>query len=163
MTLPNVDTIESYGGLKEDYGIAVVNSETDRAAADANRCYSNVAMATHTNIRAWVQFTSAATTEACAIVTHDALWGNSSFVSPTISRASQGTFDITWPAEVVPETAEAAIPINIRFAGPVNAFGNVYRHVQSSRTAANVLRIYTFDSSGVLQDFAGTTYGAWWV
>jgi len=160
MTLPNVDTIDSYGGLKKDYGIAVVNSETDRAADDANRAYANIAMATHTLCRAWVQFTSSATTPT--IVQHDALWGNTSFVAPTIVRSAQGIFDITWPTSVTPESAEDPININIRIAGGGNALGAVFRHVQCQRQTAVTLRVHTFDTAGALQDFAGTTYNVWW-
>ncbi len=163
MTLPNVDTVETYGGLLVDYGIGVVNSETDRAAENANRAYANVAMATHTNVRAWARFTAAATTGAMVLQAHDALWGNTSFVVPTLSRSTQGVFDITWPTSVTPETAETAIPINIRCVGAPNVEGTSLRIPQASRQAANIVRVYTFDAAGALQDFAGTTYTVWWI
>lgn len=93
MTLPDVDSLDTYGGELNDYR-PVVDPTTDRAAAAANQAYASIAMATHVVPRAIVRVTQAATVVTVAY--HDAVWGDALAVKPTVVRNSAGNYTVTW-------------------------------------------------------------------
>lgn len=141
MTLPDVDTLDSLGGAKENYG-PVEDPVTDRDATLANKAYANTAMSTRTATRAWVRFTADATTPT--ITDHDAVWGKS--VAPTVSHVLVGKYLITWPATVTDEIdtvahGQATHLVNIR---AVRAFkeGSFPYLVTAERTSANSATVY---------------------
>lgn len=163
MTLPNDDTLDTYGGICEDYGIGKVDALTDRSSDEINKMLGNVAMMTRTAIRAMVEFIAAGDNDPpITPVRHMALWGSSTLVRPSIVWSAVGTFDITWPVQVVPENQEAAIPLAIQFVLPVAVHGSSFRKAHADRLTANSIRVYTMDAAGALQDFVGTSYGIFW-
>lgn len=172
MTLPDVDSLATYGGALAD-AAAVSNPLTDRSASGTNPAYANVAMATHTNIRAWARFTPAGTGTpvlAAAGVAHDELWGaamGAAAAKPMLARTATGTYTLTWPATVldeVPPTAlggQASHALNLRvaFCNEEIASGTLYRAV-GIVTAPNVVTvsIWTVGSTPALADPNGPTF-----
>lgn len=96
MTLPAVDTLDTYGGELSDYR-PVVDPTTDRAAAAANQAYASTAAATHVVPRAVVRVTQSGA--ALTVAFHDAVWGDSLAVKPTATYNSAGNYTVTWDTE----------------------------------------------------------------
>lgn len=98
MTLPAKDSFSTYGGFKFDF-IAVVDPTTDRSADEMNAALASLSMLTRTPVKAMVQFDGYAGTPTVAF--HEAIWGNTSDLKPTVTRNSAGNYTITWPSTVI--------------------------------------------------------------
>ena len=161
MTLPDVDTIDTYDGAKVNFG-PVEDPTTDRDATGANRAYASIAMATRTLSRAWVRITTSAT--APAVVAHDAVWGSGASVAPTITRLSVGEFSIVWPATVQDGIPTAALgrethAVNIRWARG-SYEGNLEDPyiAAAARTSANSVLLKVFSLAAMLVDASSATF-----
>src|SRR5678815_3074490 len=102
MALPDKASLSSsYGGPYEDER-PVEDPMTEVAAGSLNEALNDAAMATHTVPRAWVSFSghtySGAGTDSITVSDHDAVWGSSDAVKPTVGQTGTNTFVITWPA-----------------------------------------------------------------
>lgn len=161
MTLPDVDTIDTFGGALEDYGIGIVDPTTDRAAEDGNKAFANVAMMTHTNPRAVCRFVGHATTptDPTSGLVHDAQWGDAVAVKPTVAKTGTGVYTITWPTDVDDELSESHA-LNLKAAWG-QAEGSTAYHVQCSVTSANVVTVYVFDMAGTANNAAAATISVW--
>lgn len=156
MTIPAIDSIDTFGGALNDYVLGVVDPTTDRPASGANQAYAGVAMMTHTAARCWATFVTAATTGAMTIADHDAVWGTS--VAPTPARTSQGIFTLTWPATVADEL-DVNHSTNLRVGSLMSISGATALHVQVARTSATVITVRVYDTTFTLVDAVGTTIG----
>ena len=152
MTLPDKDDIDSYGGEKSDYA-PIEDPTTDTSADEFNALKCSVAMGSRTAVRAWVRFTTHATTPG--LVAHDAVWGNSVAVQPTIARSGAGVFTVTWPTTVDDELGESH-SLNLQ-AALVTVNGSTCYFSTCSITSANVATVYTFNTLFAANDIAGTT------
>ncbi len=97
MTLPAKDSFSTYGGVKFDF-IDVVDPTTDRSATEMNTALASLSMLTRTPVKAIVQFDGYA--GAPTVSYHEAIWGNSSDLKPTVTRNTAGNYTITWDATV---------------------------------------------------------------
>lgn len=156
--LPDVDALTSYGGAKENYA-PVEDSTTDEDAEHRNLYAGNVAMMTHTAVRAWVRLKGHASspTDPSSNV-HDAVWGNDATVKPATARTGTGVFTITWPETVTDELGEEH-SVNLRQVVGVNVEGSTLYFAQATITAPNVVTLYVFNSSAAANDAAGVTFG----
>ena len=154
MTLPDIDTLATFGGQLNDYS-PVVDPTTDRPAAGTNQAYSSIAMVTHTAPRAWCRFVTSATTPALATNNgHDAMWGSSSGVKPTLLRNSIGNYSVTWPLTVTDEMG-VSHTVNLRAVkvsseGPTNGF-------ITATVSGNIVTVLTFSASNSANDLGGNT------
>lgn len=150
--LPEIDSLATYGGAKQNYS-QVENPLTDMDALQWNIAATSMAAATHTVTRGWVRFTTSATVPA--LIAHDAVWGNGSSVTPVVARTGAGVFTLTFPTTVTDENL-VTHPVNIRGAwGDLrgNTFANAARR---DVTSPNVITVYTA-ASGSANDIAGST------
>ena len=155
MTLPDADTINSYGGQLSDYG-PVVDPSTDRAAADANKAYATVAMGSRMVPRVEVAFAGHATTPT--LTAWEAVWKGATATAPTPAHSSTGVYTITLPTSVNDELA-ASHSVNLQRAwGQVE--GSTAYHVQCT-VSANVITARIFDMAGVANDAVGATIVFW--
>lgn len=159
-TLPDINSLASYGGALNDYR-PVTDPTTDRPAAAANQAYADCAAMTATADRAWCEFTAAATTGAMVLVAHNALWGNAAGVAPTLARTTTGTFTITWPATVT-DALSNIHTLNIRASGGNSRSATVGYTINCVPTSGNVVTVYIF-SGGSLNDAAGVNFDVWWM
>jgi hypothetical protein len=153
--LPDVDSLSTYGGAKEDYA-PVEDYTTDEAAAHRNLYAANVAAMTHTATRAWVSFVgnaSSATDPASNI--HDAVWGNGVSVKTTNARTGTGVWTLTWPTSVTDELG-VSHAVNLRRAW-ASVEGSTPYLVTVTPTSSNVLTVRIFNTSGTANDAAGVT------
>ncbi len=155
MTFPAVDSLATYGGELVDL-LPITDPTTDRSAASANAAYASVAGMTHTALRCWCRFTAAATTGALVLQTHDAAWGSSLAVAPTLARTGTGTFTVTWPATFTNELGDTQ-SVALRAVVVATMEGAIAFQVQAERTAANVVTVHVFSGSGTADDAPGFT------
>jgi hypothetical protein len=158
MTLPAIDTLDNYGGEKEDYA-SVEDPTTDRAAADANQAYASVAMMTRTVCRAWLRFTGDATTPV--LLDWDAVWKGSTVTDPVIAQIATGIYTITWPATVQDELGETHT-LNLQ-AASCSTEGN-WAFCSAAVTSANVVTVFIGTPAAappVADDMAGSNFLVW--
>ncbi len=156
MSLPDVATIDTYGGTKANYQLGVVDDETDRDADDVNTCFADTAMMTHTALKTFVRFVTAntSTPALAASFPHDAQWGTS--VAPTPAYVSTGTYTFTFPTTVTNELGETKT-LALRTASPGEVGGTTFYSMQVSVTAANVVTVRIFDAAGALVNSTSVT------
>lgn len=153
MTLPEVDAITTYGGIKTSLA-PPTDPRTDRSAEECTIAYADIAAMTHTVRRCWARVTTAASTGAMVLVDHNAVWGTGT--APTLSRSSAGVFDIQWPTTVSDALSESHTT-NLRAAESPQVEGATDYHAQATLTDGRTMRLYVFDMAGVASDAVGTT------
>ncbi len=130
MTLPNIDTLATYGGVKSDSesGCAV-DYTTDIRADLWNKVAASAAGLTVFAVRAWVRLR-----EDVVITPNDhmAVWGNNYVLKPIIASAGNDVYTITWPS-VVFDLVGVAHNLSLR-AGWANVGWNVNSLTSDSGT-----------------------------
>lgn len=152
MTFPGTDTLATYGGLLSDYA-AVEDPQTDRPASGANQAYASTAAMTHCVPRAYVVIVGNATTPTVA--EHDAAWGNTAGVLPTLVRNSAGDITVAWPATVTDELGTVGVAVNLKRCAGWNIEGTVPGFVTVTPVTANTMRVRLFSAAGASTDFVG--------
>jgi hypothetical protein len=161
MTLPDKDSFATLGGVLENVG-GVANARTDVDAVWFNKVRYDVAAMTRTAERAYARFTTAASTGALVLVAHESNWGNAVGVTPTLSRAAQGTFDITWPASVYDEMEPpVAHSLNLQWSRVNHRASSTFYVVNTAPISVNAARVYVRDSTFGLVDAVGLSVDVW--
>lgn len=166
-----VRSLDDYGGALADYA-SVVDPTTDEGARFRNRYACDGAMMMHTAFRAFVSFVTvngANPTDPAADV-HDALWGSTNTVKPTVARTGEGVWTATWPTTVTDAlTAETAAKgggvthtVSFRRAiASTQPVGGVLTHARAIVTASNVVTVYGYLANGTADDIPGATIDVW--
>jgi len=159
MSLPDTATIDSYGGVKVNFG-PIEDPTTDRDAALASDAYGDVAGMTQTAFRTFVRFTCA-TGVAPALAEHWAVWGNQplTVTPPTPGRTGAGVFTMTWPAtttDALGVTRSTALRSAI-----CSVEGAAFKFAQASVIAPNVVQIDCGLINGTHDDLNGVTLALW--
>ncbi len=154
--LPSIATLEDdLGGTLRNYS-PVEDPTTDLDAKVDNNARCMAAMSSHTALRAWVNFVSAATTPGLLLNAHDSMWGNSLLVAPALSRLATGTYLITFPAVVYDELKAPYGPnahtLSLRAAWAASRSNADARNVVAFVNAANQVTVYLRDVTGALVD-----------
>lgn len=172
MTLPDVDSLSTYGGPVSDYS-PVVDPTTDESAVFRNKYAANVAMMTQTAVRAICSFvgvTGANPTDPVVGFIHAAVWGAGPSVKPTVSRSGTGIWLVTWPATVSSELTSALAAqgggvthnVNLRRArASVELSGSTKFDATARVVAANQVEVRGWTSAGALDDLNGLTVTVW--
>jgi hypothetical protein len=166
MTLPDRDTLATYGGEMQNYSDPV-DPTTDEEAEWRNKYAANVAMATHTLTRAARSFlgtTGGATAVADPSTgfVHDALWGDTPGVKAAITHVATGTYDAIWPTQVLDELGDShTLQIRRAWAQAESSDGTL-RLAHAKVTSAQKVRVYTYQpasasSPPTLSDLVGET------
>jgi len=156
MTTPDIDAIATYGGALNNYS-PIVDPTTDRDAAMVNKALCSTAAMTQTAVRAWVRFLTHATTPTLASSNIcDGLWPNILGNRPAPTRSGTGTFLLTWPSSLNDELG-VSHTLNFRAAAAFVENTTLNGFVLAKPTAANVITVYTFNTSFAANDLAGTT------
>lgn len=147
--LPEVADLDTFGGAFVDAD-AVVDPETEVAASYFNRLVAQAAMASHTLPRAWVRVTAGSSP---TVADHDAVWGNSDSVKPTVARSGAGVYTVTWASSYndLQDTPESHT-VSIRAASANGSHSGALRHVQHELTSAVVVTVRSFNSGGSATD-----------
>lgn len=155
MPLPDIDTVDTYGGELVDYA-PVEDPTTDQSGEGLNALKSTSASLTHTAARAWARFQGGDgfifVPDFTATNSHDANWGNDLGVRPVLARTGTGVYTLTWPSTVTDELGEAHA-VNFRWAKA--SFENQAAVVNAECTAVNVVTIRVWDMAGAAADYNG--------
>lgn len=155
MTFPSNDSIYTYGGIFVDGG-SVVDPTTDLSAAQYNTLSASVASMTATCPVAWFRFVTSATTPTLAASkSNNAAWGNGVGVRPVLARSGAGIFTATFPTTIT-DGVGTVQTVNLGRALPTIE-GATLGFVQALVTSANVVTVYTFNTSFATNDLVGVT------
>lgn len=171
MTLPDVDSLATYGGPLADYS-PVVDPTTDESAVFRNKYAANVAMMTHTAVRAMRSFVGQAGVDPIDPVVgfvHDAVWGAGPSLKPSVVWQSSGIWLVTWPSTVQSELSPA-LPsqgggithaVNLRRAKAEVELDGATKYEATARIiAANVVEVRGW-LAGALDDLDGKLVTVW--
>ncbi len=149
-------------GFENFGGIGVTDPITDQDASGMNRELSDLAQMTRMAVRAYVEFTTAASSGSMTINDHDAMWGNGNAIKPTPTRAAGGHFTITWPATVTDPLGNT-VSINMKksICQIDGAAGTLVGFAQCTNPTANTVDIYTFNTSFAANDLVGAVVKVW--
>lgn len=158
MVLPEVDSLDSFGGAMSNY-TEVVDPTTDEDAAFRNAYVTDVAMMTHTITRAARSFlgtTGGATmiADPSSGFVHDAVWGSSPSVKPSATYIATGTLDLIWPSTVTDELGDSHTVQLRRATASVESSDGTFRLATAKVIGSAKVRVYTYEN-GALADLAG--------
>lgn len=151
MTLPRSDSLDTYGGIKQDF-TPIVDATTDRSADEVNECFASVAGMTQTLTRAYFQFTGASSSSIVPNF-HNAVWGSAIANIPVISRVSTGIFDVVYPTTIEDNLGNLQ-PVNF-VMGSGSVEGDTLGFVTVTKSTPNTLRLHLFDETLAASDLVG--------
>ena len=154
MGLPNaLDPAVDFGLPYEDYSFQV-DPQTDVAASIFEQVCVDLSAVSHTVGRAAAYVTAGGTPVLSA---HDAVWGNTDAVKPTVTRNGVGDYTLTWASSYddLNPTPDRRVThtVNFRYAqatlvaSALGAFGFI--HVSWT---ANTVTVKTADTGGTPAD-----------
>jgi hypothetical protein len=163
MSLP--DKSEAAGTFGAPFADAhqVEDPTTDQSAAQYNQMCADVAMGTHTAIRATMLFTGATYTAGTMHIVpddHEAVWGSGTGVRPDATQAVSGTYVIVWATTYDDELGDSHTT-NIRFPDCV-AYGVSTLVAKVQSWTANTITIAT-TSAGAANALNGTKIKVWFI
>ncbi len=162
MTLPDLDSFDTFGGAMTDYA-SVEDPTTDESAVFRNKYVANVAMMSVTAPRAICSFVGDATTPGDpAGFVHAALWGSGPGVKPAVTHEDTGEYLLTYPATVNdPLAVEHTLNFRRAFAQVQSGFVSTLRHAVAEATSANTVTVYTYLADGTADDLVDSTITVW--
>jgi hypothetical protein len=171
VTLPDVDSLATYGGALSDYS-PVVDPTTDESVVFRNKYAANVAMMTQTAARAMRSFvgqTGVTPIDPTVGFVHAAVWGSGPSMKPVLARTATGLWTVTWPSTVNSELSSALASqgggvthtVNLRRAlAQVECQGTKF-DATARVTAANVVEVSGWTAAGVADDLDGLVVTVW--
>lgn len=154
MTLPDVATLDTYGGPKKNY-MPIVDPTVELDAEDHTRLASDVASLTRTAPRAARRFIAGAPpSEPLSGFVHEAMWGKALAYLPTVERLGTGHYRLTWPQEVDTELDEARL-VNLRWATVHHESTTAALLANAVVVAPNQIEVYVRNTDGTLVDADG--------
>ena len=164
MSILTGDTLDTYGGAKNDYS-PVIDATTDLAAAEGNAAMAATAAMSRMRFACWARFTTAGTATP-TLTAHEELWGAVGLAPPVIVRTGAGTYHITYPTNVQDEIGRSSpgysgpTPLNLRAGiGQAGSTLAVYT-VQVIVLSSNVLAVGV-STAGSLGDTTGVVVDVW--
>lgn len=154
MALPDIASLDTYGGALSNYISAPVDPTTDRDAGAANEAYSDTAGMTATAVRAWARFTLNGAGSP-VLVSHNANWGGAPAVAPSASHVSTGRLRVTWPATVT-DSLGVVHTLSLR-DGFANVRGPYIQYVGDG-AGINSRDLYVFDAAGAATNGSGEAF-----
>ena len=151
MTLPAIDSLNTYGGALSNYSDPV-DPTTDEDAAWRNKYATNVAMMTHMitrGARSFLGTTGGASgiADPSTGFVHDALWGDAAGVKIVASYVQTGVYELTAPTAVSDELG-VSHNLSIRRAwANVDSSDGTLRMANAKPSAAQRITVYTFQAN----------------
>jgi|WetSurMetagenome_2_1015567.scaffolds.fasta_scaffold01366_15 hypothetical protein len=164
MTLPGIDSASDWEADSWANAEPLVDPETEIPAESAREIAANIAAATHTQIRAIVQFDGVTYTSGSmeiAVAAHEEVWGSATNSPPTIVQTAAGRYKVTWPTTVVDELAESHT-LGVRYPYPPGVSGAVVGRGYVVDYTANTITIQTVDGSFANNSLNGDTINVFW-
>jgi hypothetical protein len=148
--LPDVADLNTFGGTFVNAD-AVIDPTTDMDATFQNRLTAQAAMLSHTAPRAWCRCT--VTAGVIARADHDAVWGSTSAVAPTVARSGTGVYTVTWASsyddlQSTPEAHTTAL----RGASVTGYLASTAVIVNGYLSGSRVATVTSYNAAGVAAD-----------
>ncbi len=168
--LPGKVSFAALGGAKRNYSQGV-DPTTEVSSVEHNRAFSCVSGMTKTAVRAMRSFVGvngAHPTDPDDFV-HDSVWGDAPSVKPTVERASEGVWDLDWPAQVETELSDApeedgggdVYTLNFtRAYAQVEIADGTFKYVSAKVTGPHSVRVYGFAGT-TADDLPGLPITVW--
>jgi hypothetical protein len=154
MSLPSkLDPTQDFGLPMSDYA-PVANPETDVSYYQLENMAIGVAGMSHTAPRAWVVVSGAAASAGLMLRDHDAVWGDTDAVKPTIARSATGAYTITWSTSYVDMnptvSRQATVAVDLRACHAIanRATSAIVTAYITATGGANVCFVRTFTHAG---------------
>lgn len=147
--LPDTADLSTFGGTFVNVA-PVVDPTTDMDATYQNRINAQLAMLSHTAVRAWARVTISGTTPTVA--DHDAVWGGTPAVAPSVTRDAPGQYTVTWASSYddLQSTAESH---SVLFrTSLVNVWDTVAPSSVSRVHLGNTVNVIFADNTGAAVD-----------
>lgn len=164
MALPDSATLsDTYGGPYTNAD-PVQDPTTEVNDDEFNEMLADTAACTRMVERAWVCFfglTYTSGSQSIPVEDHDAVWGASGAVTPTIVQNPAGTYTITWPATVDDELGVTRT-LNIRRPFEPTTIDAALSRAKVSAKTANTLTIKTTNAAGSANSLNGIEIHASW-
>lgn len=154
MTIPDVDSVDDYGGALTN-AFPVTDPTTDQDADAMNECKASTAGMTHTAARAWCRFVAGTSPTLATLNSDDAVWGNALADKPAPGHSSTGVYAVTWPTSTEDELG-ASHTTNLRWAR-ASIEGSTLAFAQANVSASNVVTVRTWNAAGSANDLTGIT------
>lgn len=157
--LPDVDSMDTFGGERVN-AFPKEDPTTDVGSEDLNPLFADVAMMTHTALRAWVIWqgiTYTSGTMSIVPTSHDAVWGSGDAIRPTVQQSAAGIWLITWGANQ-DDLLNVSHPVNIRMPQPPVVYGADGLRAKVISWTANTITVNS-TSAGALNALNGTLMG----
>lgn len=152
MTLPDADSLSTYGGPYANYGVGPVDPTTDLDANLFNKMAATIAMASRMVDRCEVAFTWNGA--SLSLSSWEAVWKGKTVTAPVLARSAAGTYTVTFPTSV---QDELLVFHTLNFTSAFGwAQGSTAYDVQA-QGSGNVLTLYVFNTSGTLTDPTNVT------
>jgi hypothetical protein len=154
---PDTPDASTFGGPYRDFD-NIEDPETDVGSDALNKLITQVVQLSHTAPRAWVRVAAGA---APTLTDHDAVWGNTAGVAPTLARTGTGVYTVTWAAtyndlQATPESHA----VNFRAALPAPKSASA-RFLHYDLTSSRVVTVKSFDAAGSPADVDEFTLTVW--
>jgi hypothetical protein len=153
--LPDLPSLNTYGGAMRDYA-AAVDTTTDEGAIYRNRYVGDQVAIARTAPQAIVSFAgvnNANPTDPASGFLHQAMWGTDPTYKPTFVRSSEGVVDITWPTTVddvltdEEEELGGGLTHTVTFRramAQVEQSDGTFRAAHAKVTGPNTVRVYCY-------------------
>lgn len=164
MALPDSATGSDNYGTPYQNERPVEDPTTEPDAAAVNEALVDTAACTRMVPRAWVKFSGLTYTSGSQSITvadHDANWGGSDGVKPTIVQNPEGTYVVTWPTTVNDELGDPHT-INIRWPEEPQTVDATLSRVKVSAFTANTITLKTFNAAGSANSLNGIPVNVVW-
>jgi hypothetical protein len=150
--LPDVDSIDDYGGVLVDER-PVDDPTSQRSAGQVNAAFDSAAGATHVVARAWARIVLGVAPTLAMSNPNDAVWGVAP--APVPAHTGTGAYTLTFPATVSDEIGNPH-SLNLRWAD-FTIEGATFGFAQGFISSANVVTFSTGDSAGAPNNLSGIT------
>jgi len=154
MPLPDPQTINSYGGAKEQRR-AVVSPIHSVSAPEHNSVVSDLAMVSRMAPRGIVRFvTGTPPTDPSVGVVHESMWGKELADKPVVTSLGANLYRVTWPTEVENELGES-VTLNLRWATVSCGKKPVLNQASCEVTGPNTVDVGVFTAGGASDSSSG--------
>lgn len=165
MALPDQATGADNYGTPYQNERPVEDPTTEPDAGAINEALVDTAACTRMICRARVTFTGLTYTSGSQSITvdnHNAVWGSSDGVKPTIVQTAAGIYVVTWPATVVDELGDTHTLNMIMPLEPMTIDATLSR-VKVTAFTANTLSLKAFNAAGSANSLNGIPIKLAWI
>ena len=156
---PQTPDVDTFGGTFTDAD-GVVDPETELSATYFNRLVAQTVMLSHTTPRAWARVTVSG--GVATLADHDAVWGNTAGVAPTVTYVGTGEYTVEWDASYDDlQTTPESHAVSLRCAHASGFKAAAARIVNARMADAVTAEVTVWNTAGSPADVDQFTVTVW--